>query len=105
MDNIHTLFYEVVKRGVVKVLSTEGANGLLDQNMQKLTKLQEIKQDLVRHLIKSSALTVPRACLIDQQAERAVASVSKFRQENIRDETVTEEVTPPSTLTGRSLKS
>lgn len=66
---------------------------------------EDFEQDLVRNLIQSSSLTVPVDPFVKQEAERAVASDAKFRQENIRKLTFKEEVTPPSMLTGRSPES
>lgn len=68
--------------------------------MYTLAKSQDFEQYLLRHIIKSSPFTVPVARFAMQQAERAVSRDARFRQENVLDVIVKEELTLQSPLTG-----
>lgn len=79
-DNVHTPIYVVIEQAAFKVFFTGSANELFDQKMYKLAKYQNIKQDLVRHLIKTSTFTVLTTPFVKQKAVRTVPSEKKFRQ-------------------------
>lgn len=61
-------------------------------------------QDVIRRHISLLTNKVPVSRFVKHQAKRSIASEAKFRQENIREVFIEDEVTPPSPLTGHSTK-
>lgn len=69
-----------MEQTAVNAFFTGRAVYLLDYNMYKLAESQDFTRGVVRHLIKYSTFTVPVTRFVKQQAEQAVASEAKFRQ-------------------------
>lgn len=82
-----------MEQGAVNVLFIGGAGELLDYKMYRLPKYQDFTRGLVRNLIKLAIFTEQITLFLKQQAEKAVASKMKFRQDISWEKPVKEEVT------------
>lgn len=88
-----------MERAAVRNVFSRGAAELLDENIYKPANFQDFKQNLSFHRISFSTFTVLVARFVRTQAERAVASEAKFREQNMLEGTVKEKVRIPSPFT------
>lgn len=89
----------------MKAIFIGGADRLLVQKTYKLFQSQDFTKGLVRHLIKSLTFTLPATHFVKKQAEKAFASKVRLRQNTSRENTIKEEIKPPSPLKDRFSKS
>lgn len=89
----------------MKAFFTRGADELLDDKMWKLTESKEFTQGLSRYQIISSTFEELVTQFVEQQADKAVASETIFKQDMSPDVPVKEKTAAPSPLTGGSPES
>lgn len=83
-----------MKQNVVKIFITETADQLLDHKMYKLAESKNFAEGVTDKLMKSSIVTVPVACVVKQQVEKAIASKTKFRQHVSLEQPAEDKITP-----------
>lgn len=98
--NTYTPVPEGMEQSSAKVFFTRAPDELQDEKIYKLAEIPGLTQDLVHFFIKSSKFTVTAACFVNKQAEKAVSSESKFREDIRSEKPFKEEIRLPSPLIG-----
>lgn len=102
--NVYTPIFEVTEQAAVKTFFAGGAEGLPDDKMYKPSESQYFTKGLVRHLIKSSIISMPLTSFLRQFVKEAVASEGIFRQDVSWETPIKKKTTALSSLTGFSTK-
>lgn len=77
---VSTSDWGTIEQEYFKTLFTGASVEVLYKTMYKLSESQDFTEVLVRHIIKSSTITVLSICFVKQQGEKALARGAKLKK-------------------------